>query len=344
MKKFFGKNKKTAVILLCCILLFGCFSACTGNRVKIKIGTGSEQGSYYSYATNLAMITKDDADMKVMATAGSAANVRLLQKGFVDAAIVQNDILYSASEGSGIFDDSDFETPLNFSAVSGLYTECIQVVVLKDSDINSIDDLAGKKVSVGEAESGVIQNAEQILNLYGITFQDIESYNLSFELSSDALKNEEIDAFFITAGAPTQAINDLAKEMPIRILSFSDSEIERIRNRYPFYFSVTIPAETYEGMKEDVQTIGVRAVLVVSNKMKKETVKSLTEKVLMYSSELTSYSVTDEVFVVSDVRDAVSFIPIAFHPGAVEYYNSQGLSVEENEEINGVFVFGSQDE
>ena len=344
MKKFFGKYKKTAVILLCCILLFGCFSACTGNRVKIKIGTGSEQGSYYSYATNLAMITKDDADMKVMATAGSAANVRLLQKGFVDAAIVQNDILYSASEGSGIFDDSDFETPLNFSAVSGLYTECIQVVVLKDSDINSIDDLAGKKVSVGEAESGVIQNAEQILNLYGITFQDIESYNLSFELSRDALKNEEIDAFFITAGAPTQAINDLAKEMPIRILSFSDSEIERIRNRYPFYFSVTIPAETYEGMKEDVQTIGVRAVLVVSNKMKKETVKILTEKVLMYSSELTSYAVTDEVFVVSDVRDAVSFIPIAFHPGAVEYYNSQGLSVEENEEINGVFVFGSQDE
>ena len=344
MKKFLGKYKKTAVILLCCILLFGCLSACTGNREKIKIGTGSEQGSYYSYATNLAMITKDEADMKVMATAGSAANVRLLQKGFVDVAIVQNDILYSAAEGSGVFENSEFENPLNFSAVSGLYTECIQVVVLEDSDINSIDDLAGKKVSVGEAESGVIQNAEQILNLYGITFQDIESYNLSFELSRDALKNEEIDAFFITAGAPTQAINDLAKEMPIRILSFSDSEIERIRNKYPFYFSVTIPAETYEGMKEDVQTIGVRAVLVVSNKMKKETVKSLTEKVLMYSSELTSYAVTDDEFVVSDVRDAVSFIPIAFHPGAVEYYNSQGLSVEENEEINGVFVFGSQDE
>ena len=112
MKIFRIKRKITAVILLNCILFSLCFSACNGSREKIKIGTGSEQGSYYSYGMNLAMITKDDTDMKVMATAGSAANVRLLQKGFVDAAIVQNDILYSAAEGNGVFDDSDFETPL----------------------------------------------------------------------------------------------------------------------------------------------------------------------------------------------------------------------------------------
>ena len=334
------KKIKFAAILAVVMSAVLCFPGCTGNKNTIEIGTGNHQGSYYSYAENIKKLSEDAVDLKITMTSGSAANVRLLQKGFLGAAIVQNDILYAAAEKKGVFEDSDIVETLDFKAVAGLYTESVQIVVRDESDIFSVDDLAKKRVSVCEEESGAIQNAEQILSAFGISFDDIEKYNLSFEESADALEKGEIDAFFVTAGAPTDAVSMLASKVPVRVLSLSEYEIDKIRNKYPFYLNVTIPKGTYEGMEEDIQTVGVRAVLVVSNKQNKETVKKLTEIILLHSAELNEAIVTDEGY---DAPEATSYIPISFHPGAAEYYESVGLSVNFEDEKSSGFVFGSQD-
>ena len=156
--------KKVLYILIAAISIMA-FSGC-GMKNTVQIGTGDVNGTYYAYGTELAEILNNNSDVyfKVRKTAGSAANLRLISQEYVDIAFVQSDVMKDAYNGTGYF-DKEYK---GYSAIAGLYTEAIQVAVLKDSDINSISDLYGKSVSLGEKESGVLQNSKQILSAYGL--------------------------------------------------------------------------------------------------------------------------------------------------------------------------------
>ena len=138
-------------------------NAYTLGQWSVEIGTGGEKGTYYAYMSDFAKIMQREYTITPRTTAGSAASVRLLQKGFVDGAVVQDDILEQAYNGLGVFASEKTAGNLTFSAVASLYTESLQIIVRADSDIHSVKDLKGKRVSIGESESGVIVEAEQIL-------------------------------------------------------------------------------------------------------------------------------------------------------------------------------------
>ena len=315
-----------SAVLCTALFLCGC-----GDKT-LKVGTGGEGGRYHAYMNHLSDLAAPDLHLDVETTAGSEANLRLMKKGFLDAAIVQSDILYTAKEEAG-------ENDLPYCAIAGLYTESLQIVTRSDTGIEIVDDLKGRRVSVGEEESGVIHSAAQVLDFYGLEFDDLKVSYLSFEESAKALKERRIDAFFCVAGAPTGSVETLAKEADIRILSFSDRETERIKNKYPYYLPVTIPANTYEGVGE-VKTIGVRAVLVVSNQVKDSVAEELTKKVFAYSGQLNEEVSTDGEI---DASFATEYISIPFHSGAAKYLRSLGADVEENNGIAKENVFGGQD-
>ena len=115
----------------------------------------------------------------------------------------------------------------------------------------------GKRVSVGDAGSGVEFNARQILEAYGISFNDIEDNNLGFGDSSDALKDGKIDAFFCTAGAPTTAIVELATTNSINLLEIEDEHAAALAEAHPFYTTYPIPGGSYMGVDEYVQTVAI---------------------------------------------------------------------------------------
>jgi len=339
-KKTIRKFMHKAISILACVLFLSTVSACNTTSKTLKIGTGGEKGTYYSYMTSFANLAKDDFTITPLTTAGSAASVRLLQKGFVDGAIVQDDILESAIKGEGVFANENTKNNLTFSAVASLYTESLQIIVRADSDIQSVKDLKGKRVSVGEEESGVIVEAEQVLAIYGLTFRDLETYNNNFEDSASALNSGNLDAFFCVAGAPTNAVAELAKDCSIRLLSIDDAEIEKLINLYPYYESVTLPAETYNGLSGDVNTIGVRAILVVSNSCKEDTVYKLLRAVTKHSGTLNENIVTDGETSLSKAAENVS---IPFHPGAAKYYSENGITVAASSGSKTTFVQSTQD-
>lgn len=315
-----------STVLCTALFLCGC------KEKTLKVGTGGEGGRYHAYMNQFADLAASDIHLNVETTAGSEANLRLIGKGFLDAAVVQSDILYSAKENAG-------DKALPYCAIAGLYTESLQIVSLADVGIESVDDLKGRRVSVGEEESGVIHSAAQVLDFYGLEFDDLKVSYLSFEESAKALKERRIDAFFCVAGAPTGAVETLAKEVDIRLLSFSDVETERIRNKYPYYLPVTIPADTYEGVGE-VKTLGVRAVLVVSDKVDDNVAETLTKNVFAYSAQLNEEISTDDAV---DAAFATEYIFIPFHTGAAKYLRSLGAEVEENKGTTHKTVFGGQD-
>lgn len=313
------KGRRVYAIFLA-VLTVLIMTAC-GKTKEYSFGTGNIGGNYYSYGNALAgLMQSDELHINVKSTAGSAANLRLIQKGFLDMAIVQSDILFDAYNGEGVFAGNKCD---GVRAIAGLYMEECQIIVGADTDIYTVGDLYGKNVSVGEEESGVMQNAKQILASYGLGFSNINASYLSFSDSAAALKSGEIDAFFCTAGAPTTAVQELAKDMNIRLISLDDRNCRQLIDEYPSYTQCVIPAGTYQGQDEDVSTVGVKAVLVVSNKLSDEFVSYLTETLITHSSEM-QYSTSAGAL---DVQFAVDSIPVPFHSGSASWYKAQGIEV-----------------
>jgi TRAP transporter TAXI family solute receptor len=209
----------------------------------------------------------------------------------------------------------------DFQAMAALYAETCQVIANPASGITSISDLKGKNVSVGDAGSGVEFNARQILEAYGITFNDIGKQNLSFGASADALRDNKIDAFFCVAGAPTTAVVDLAIGKRITLLPIDDEHAASIIAKYPFYTQFPIPAGSYNGVTTDVKTLAIKATFIVSKKLSEDTVYQLTKTLIESKAEITaSHAKGAEL----SAAYAVSGISVPFHPGAERYFREIG--------------------
>src|SRR5699024_8401075 len=120
-----------------------------------------------------------------------------LSAGEAEIAMVQTDVMSDAVDGINSFEDE--EKVENLQAIGSLYPETIQIVTTEDMDIDSIEDLEGKKVYMGAPGSGTYVNAEQILDLYGISIDDIESSDVEFEESIGDVHDLHILAAFVTA-------------------------------------------------------------------------------------------------------------------------------------------------
>ena len=245
-----------AAALLCCAL-----AGCGTQSNKLKLGTGGSWGSYYRFGVNLASEVEAQTPytLDVRETAGAAANLRLLSKGYLDLALVQSDTMAAALAGEGLFEK---DGALNgFHAVTGLYQEAVQLVVAADSGIRSVSDLKGKTVSLGEKDSGSVRNALDLLNLFGLRTADLQVKYDSYADAAAALKAGTIDAFFLTAGAPTTAVTTLTETMDVRVVPIPAETAALLVAANSAYSVSTIPAGTYKGQTEAIPTIAVSAVL-----------------------------------------------------------------------------------
>ncbi len=321
------KLKKVLAVLLAAMMILS-FAACGNDDsadndgpAKLKFATGGASGTYYAFGSAIVPIIKEKANIEltVEATGASKANLQLIETGENDLAIVQNDVMSYAANGVDLFAT---EGKLSkFSAVGAIYAEVCQVIADPSAGITTIADLKGKKVSVGDAGSGVEFNAKQILESYDITFDDIAKQNLSFADSAEALKNGQIDAFFCTAGAPTTAIMDLDATNDIIVLAVDDAHLDILTQSYPYYTQYILPAGTYESMTEEVATVAVKATLVASNDIDEETIYNLTKAIFENKEEIqAAHAKGAEI----DTTYAVEGIDVNFHPGAEKYFKEIG--------------------
>lgn len=309
--------KKILISAVAALMGMTVLASC-GERSDLRLGTGNPGGIYYAYGTTLHEL--DEAGVTVKKTEGSMANMRLMKEGFLDLAIVQSDILAEAAYGTGDFEGSPVSV---VRAVAGLYYEAFQIIVRSDSGIESLADLRGKKMSIGEDGSGVARNAEYMLLSAGIPYTSVETVNMSYAESAAALEGGDIDALFVILGAPSTVVSELAESVDIRILPLDERTVSSMTNIYDGYYSMTIPAGTYHGQEEDVPTVGVKAVLTASEGVSAAQVEEIT-RLLFDSSTQISYSVSVPE---PDIDFAVTGIPCRFHDGAAEYYRGAGVTV-----------------
>ena len=214
----------------------------TGASRSLRFVTGGESGTYYAFGSVIAQHASNNAGVKVVGLVGngSQANIQELADGTADFAFCQSDVMAYAYNGTNLF-DAKVE---GFSTVAALYMEQVQIVTTNPA-IKTVADLAGKSVSIGAPGSGVYFNAIDVLGAYGLTESDIKPTYQSFGDSADALKNDQIDAAFIVAGAPTTAVTDLATTKDTYLVSLDDEHIDKLLESSDYYTKTVIAKDVY---------------------------------------------------------------------------------------------------
>ena len=219
-------------------------SSASSSGAKLRFVTGGESGTYYAFGSVIAQHATNNTNVAVTGLVGngSKSNVEELADGNAELAFCQSDVMAYAYNGTNLF-ESKVE---GFSTVAALYMEQVQIVTTNPA-IKTVADLAGKSVSIGAPGSGVYFNAIDVLGAYGLTENDIKPTYQSFGDSADALKNGQIDAAFIVAGAPTTAVTDLATTKDTYLVSLDSEHIAKLLETSDYYTETVIAKDVYFG-------------------------------------------------------------------------------------------------
>ncbi len=309
---------------ICCLLMAAVIfllSGCGGQRMMM--GTGGTSGTYYAFGGVLAQYMKAFTDYSVTAvsTAASKANIQSIGDGDYQIGFTQSDVMNYAWEGSRSFET---DGPCrDFRVLGALYAETVQLITMKE-EIKTVADLKGRSVSIGAPGSGVYFNAMDVLEGAGLTVDDIKPQYQSFDDSKEALKDGQIDAAFIVAGAPTSAITELATTNGVFLIPIEDTLRDEIMKLCPYYAPMQIPADTYPGQSEPVETITIKATLIVDAGLDDDCVYDLTAAIFDHTEEIAKENAKGEEL---SVENATSGITVPFHEGAARYYEEHGIKV-----------------
>ncbi len=317
LSKIFKRVLTAGLALAMAVGVAGCGGDSATKEQFVNIATGGTAGTYYPIGGAIAeVLNKDIKGMQANAqsTGASIANINMLKDEQVDLAIVQNDITYYAVNGKEMFPDK----VTNIKGIAALYPETCQFVTLDSSGIKSIDELKGKKVAVGASGSGAEANARQILQAYGITYDDIDEQFLSFAEGASALKDGNVDAAFLTAGYPTASVQDIASQNKIRLLPIDDQHAMSLSIDYPFYTKVTIPAGVYQGFDEEVRSVSVMAILIATDRVDKDKGYAITKAIFSNLDKLAAAHSAAKQITKDGALKGLDFIQM--NEGAQKYF------------------------
>jgi uncharacterized protein len=290
----------------------------------LTIATAGTGGTFYAYGGTYASIVNDAVDgveANAESTGGSVENVRLVSGGESDVGIAQADVVYDAVNGQGDFDGE----PQPIRVIGGIYPNYLQLAVRDGSGIETIDDLAGERVSVGPAGGGQEVTLRTVADALGMSFDDFAAVeNLGFDDQNLAFGDNNIDVGNYMTSLHAGTINELAATVDIDFVSFTSEEIEQISEAAPYFIEGVIPGGIYDGVDEDVEYVpALWNWLVVHEDLDAELAYSLTEALYDNQAQLESTTPAAEETQADNLAEVTS----PLHPGTAEYAEDQGIDL-----------------
>ncbi len=324
---------KTIIFGVVLLIGFALFMGRAPTNVQTKttfitIGTGGITGVFYPTGGAIAKIVNKKKKVygircTVESTGGSVFNVNAIMAGDLEFGVVQSDRQYQAINGSP---NSEWEgkPQKDLRAVFSIHPESVTLVAAVDAGINSISDLRGKRVNIGNPGSGPRQNSIDALTAVGIDYKkDMQAEGIKAAESAGFLQDGRIDAFFYTVGHPSGSIKEATSgKRKVRFASISG--IDKLLAKYPYYAKSAIPVKLYPGAqnKEDVQTFGVKATLVTSAKVPDKVVYAITKEVF---DNFEDFKKLHPAFQVLTKKGMLESLSAPIHAGAMKYYKEAGL-------------------
>ncbi|MGK8520544.1 TAXI family TRAP transporter solute-binding subunit [Nocardia asteroides] len=279
----------------------GC--APSGPGATVRLASGEVGGFYHAFAGLLGLVAADFGDVRIerVTTSGSQANLALLARGEVDAALALAD---------SVRDNTDRVT-----ALGRVYENYLQLVVRSDSSIGTVADLRGARVSLGAHGSGAALTGERILRVAGLDpATDVAISHRPLAEAVTALTAGEADALLWAGGVPTAL---LAVPSRMRLVDMGELTAPMREWFGPVYDRVTIPGDAYPGGVA-VHTIGVANLLLASGGMPDDVAASIVELLVRHANALVPTEAAGTQFL--DGRSLISTGPTPLHPGAAEFY------------------------
>ncbi|MBV9523442.1 MAG: TAXI family TRAP transporter solute-binding subunit [Alphaproteobacteria bacterium] len=330
-----GTRARAIAVLL--LALAGSAAVLADEPQFFRIGTAGTTGTYFQIGGLIASAISNPPGSPncqrggtcgvpgliavAQATQGSVENVELIGKNQLEAAIAQADVVSWAYHGTGIFKNR--AAIPNLRAIGGLFPESLHLVVQRDGPIQTLKDLKGKRVALGEKESGTLVDARIVLEAAGLNEHDIKADFSRLGEAAAGLRDNNLDALFLLGGYPTPAISDLAGSTPIRLVPIGEDIFEKLKKRYPFFSRTTVPAGTYQGLGSDTPTLGIRSLLITGNEVPEALVYAVTKSLWNEATRtlLASRNAPGDRIQLGQALDGLD---IPLHPGAERFYREIG--------------------
>jgi len=288
----------------------------------LTIGTGGVTGVYYPVGGATARIVNEAGvglRLTVESTGGSVFNVSAIRQGQLDLALAQSDVAFQAFNGQAAFDGDAFE---GLRVIMGLHPEPMHLVCQNDAGVESFRDIAGKRVSIGNPGSGILNTVQAMLAAYGMSESDFTPEYLRAAEAPDFLRDGRIDCFFYTVGIGGAAIRDITATADVSLVELDDPELQALIDEFPYYAFATVPAGTYGGQDEDLTLFGVKALFVSSTSLSEDNAYAIVKAVL---DNLAAFQAIHPALSTLTAQDFLSGLGAPLHPGAERAFSEAGL-------------------
>lgn len=296
-------------------------------RIYVTIGTGGITGVYYPTGGAIAKMVNQKRKQygiraTVESTGGSVFNVNAVMAGDLEFGVVQSDRQYQAIKGIANWEDKGPQTDLR--AVFSIHPENVDLIVAVDSGINSIQDLRGKRINIGNVGSGYRKNAIDALTANGLDYEkDFHAESLKAAESPGLIQDGRLDGAFYTVGHPSGYYKE-ATSGRRKVKFIPITNIESLLEKYPYYAKSVTRIELYPGAAndKDIPTFGVKATFVTSIKVPEDVVYAITKEVFENFEDFKNLHPAYGGLTKENMLEGLS-API--HPGAMRYYKEVGL-------------------
>lgn len=315
--------KKFLASALCAATLMTASGALAADINFVTAGTSS---TFYPISATICQLWNENIEgMRATATpsGGGVDNLNQAYDGEAQIGIANANLVYQAQQGEASFEGYAND---NLRIFAGLYYNPNQVVVTKDSGIETIEDLAGKRFSVGAPGSTTIDEASIHLSLFGKTLDDLQAEYMGTSESADAISNKQLDGVWVMAGTPNAAVTQIMTTTDSKLLPIPAETVEALQADYPWYASYNIPAGTYTGQDEDVPTSAVKLTLFITADVDEETVYQMTKTFWENWDMLTETHAALRSASLEAACTDLAGVPI--HEGAARYYREVGVMQE----------------
>lgn len=320
------KMKKIILLSICFCLtvLSGCKKPENHPDISLSIATADSKGTLYNIGQDIATLCTKDityVNMSSIRSQGGIDNLNQVKESSNTLGFAITSIAYESYTGTGNFVDNQNE---NLRIIAGLYYNPNQIVVKNEDSITSLNDLVGHSFSPGAIKSTTTVEATNHFNAIGINMStEITTINASFTDSITLMKENKLDGAWVMAGIPNDAVTTMITSANGKLIGLSSATITTMQAQYPWYAKFIIPAGTYEGQEEDIQTTAVKLALVASADLDEEVVYDITKTFWEHLDELKANNPALQSISLSEAATDLADLPL--HKGALKYYQEQGI-------------------
>ncbi|HPE65326.1 MAG TPA: TAXI family TRAP transporter solute-binding subunit, partial [Synergistales bacterium] len=255
-------------------------------------------------------------------TSASRENCRLVASGRAHIGMTMGSALYQAITGTEAF-EPDGKLPLQI--LMSMYPAPQHLVTVKGSGITKLEDIKGKRVSVGAPGGGDQILTNLILAAAGIDPEkDFTKQQLTQPEGVMALKDGNVDAVFWNFAAPGSAVLEVAAQRDVVMIPLEEALVQKIIEANPFLIPYTIKAGVYESIKEDIRTIADSNYLVVKNDMDEALSYNLVKTLIENKDKFMNITTQAAHFVAEEASVGIT----EFASGAKKYFKEQGIDMK----------------